>query len=455
MRFILFYIALFLGCAFNAANAEVFERTLSNGLKVIVKEDHRAPVVVQQIWYKAGAMDESTGTTGIAHVLEHMMFKGTEDVPAGEFSKRIAAAGGRENAFTSSDYTAYFQQLHKSKLPLAMELEADRMRNLNLTAEEFAKEVNVVKEERRMRTDDNPQSLMYETMMATVYQQHPYQHPVIGWMNDLEALTVADAKIWYDKWYEPNNATLVIGGDVDAEEVFALAKKYYGPIKSRVQEVTRREYTEPSQLGIKRLVVKAPAELPQIFMAYRAPTMQDPEKDWKPYALEILAGVLDGNASARLNKHLVREQQIVSSAGAGYDSTSRGPSLFLFDATPSEGKNVEEVEAALRQEIALLVNEGVNEKELKRIKAQVTAGEVYKLDSLFYQAMQVGQMESMGYGHRALPLMLEKLQAVTAEQVQQVAKEFLKDDNLTVAVLDPQPLSGKPKPQRKGMSHGH
>ena len=455
MRFIIFYIALFFGGSFNAVNAEVFEITLSNGLKVIVKEDHRAPVVVQQIWYKAGAMDESTGTTGIAHVLEHMMFKGTKDVPAGEFSKRIAAAGGRENAFTSSDYTAYFQQLHKSKLPLAMKLEADRMRNLKLTADEFSKEVNVVKEERRMRTDDTPQSLMYETMMAAIYQQHPYQHPVIGWMNDLEALTVADAKAWYDKWYEPNNATLVIAGDVDAGEVFALAKKYYGPIKSRVEEVTRREYSEPPQLGIKRLVVKAPAELPQIFMAYRTPTIQDPEQDWKPYALEILAGVLDGNASARLSKHLVREQQIVSSVGAGYDSTSRGPSLFLLDATPSEGKSVTEVESALRQEIALLVNEGVNEKELMRIKAQVTAGEVYKLDSLFYQAMQVGQMESIGHGHGALPLMLEKLQAVTAEQVRQVAKEFLQDDNLTIAVLDPQPLSGKPKPQRKGMSHGH
>ena len=438
----------------QAASAEVFERTLPNGLKVIVKEDHRAPVVVQQIWYKAGAMDEITGKTGIAHVLEHMMFKGTKKVPMGEFSKRIAAAGGRENAFTSSDYTAYFQQLHKSKLPLAMKLEADRMQNLNLSAEEFGKEVNVVKEERRMRTDDNPQSLMYEKMLATAYDEHPYQHPVIGWMSDLEALSVNDAKNWYESWYVPNNATLVIAGDVNAEEVFKLAKKYYGPIPKR-KHAKRREYSEPAQLGTKRLVVKAPAELPQIYMAYHTPTVKSLEQDWKPYALEVLAGVLDGNESARLNKHLVRDQQIASATAAGYDSASRGPSLFMFEATPSEGKTVADVEAALRAEIALLIKDGVSVEELKRVKAQVMAAEVYKLDSLFYQAMQIGQMESIGLGHRAVPVMLEKIQAVTAEQVQQVAKEFLRDDNLTVAVLDPQPLDGKPRHQAKGMTHGH
>jgi len=451
MRYILF-IGFLLG--WQAASAEVFERTLPNGLKVIVKEDHRAPVVVQQIWYKAGAMDEITGKTGIAHVLEHMMFKGTKKVPMGEFSKRIAAAGGRENAFTSSDYTAYFQQLHKSKLPLAMKLEADRMQNLNLSAEEFGKEVNVVKEERRMRTDDNPQSLMYEKMLATAYDEHPYQHPVIGWMSDLEALSVKDAKNWYESWYVPNNATLVIAGDVNAEEVFKLAKQYYGPIPKR-KHATRREYSEPAQLGTKRLVVKAPAELPQIYMAYHTPTVKNLDQDWKPYALEVLAGVLDGNESARLNKHLVRDQQIASATGAGYDSASRGPSMFMFEATPSEGKTVADVEVALRAEIALLVKDGVSEDELKRVKAQVMAAEVYKLDSLFYQAMQIGQMESIGLGHRAVPVMLEKIQAVTAEQVQQVAKEFLQDDNLTVAVLDPQPLDGKPRHQAKGMTHGH
>jgi zinc protease len=451
MRIYLFCFALLLGAA---AQAEVFERTLANGLKVVVKEDHRAPVVVQQIWYKAGSMDERTGVTGIAHVLEHLMFKGTASVPAGEFSKRIAAAGGRENAFTSYDYTAYFQQLHKSKLALAMQLESDRMRNLKLTAADFAKEIKVVMEERRWRTDDEAHSLLQEKMMAAIYQQHPYQHPVVGWMDDLEALTVGDAKAWYARWYAPSNATLVIAGDVEATEVFALAQKYYGAIPKRAMP-PRRNYDEPKQLGIKRLVVKAPAELPHMVMSFRAPVLRDPAQDWQPYAMEVLAGVLDGNESARLNKRLVREQQVASGVGVGYDSFARGPGLFVLEATPSEGKTVIDVEIALRKEIELLVKDGVSDEELRRVKAQVMAGEVYKRDSLFYQAMQIGQLESIGLGHRAVPLMLEKLQAVTAEQVRQVAEEFLRDDSLTVAVLDPQPLSGKPKQKPQGMNHAH
>ena len=454
MRVYLFCIALLLGSMQAVAQAEVFERTLANGLRVVVKEDHRAPVVVQQIWYKAGSMDERTGVTGIAHVLEHLMFKGTKDVPMGEFSKRIAAAGGRENAFTSYDYTGYFQQLHKSRLALAMQLESDRMSNLNLTAAEFAKEIKVVMEERRWRTDDEAHALLQEKMMATIYQEHPYHHPVIGWMSDLESLRVGDAKAWYDRWYAPNNATLVIAGDVKASEIFELAQRYYGEIPKRALPA-RRNFTEPAQAGIKRMVVKAPAELPHLVMSYHAPTLKNPEQDWKPYALQILAGVLDGNESARLNKHLVREQQVASGAGSGYDATSRGPSLFTLEATPSEGKTVNDTEAALRHEIAQLLKDGVTDEELKRVKAQVTAGEVYKRDSVFYQAMQIGQMESIGLTHRAIPVMLEKLQAVTAEQVRQVAEERVRDDNLTVAVLDPQPLSGKPKRPPQGASHAH
>jgi zinc protease len=486
----IYCIALLLLWSQHAICAEVFEHTLANGLKVLVREDHRAPVLVQQIWYKAGSMDERTGKTGVAHVLEHLMFKGTRSVPAGEFSRRIAAAGGRENAFTSSDYTAYFQQLHKSRLPLAMKLESDRMHNLNLTDKEFAKEIKVVMEERRMRTDDDPHALLQEKMMAAIFLEHPYQHPVIGWMSDLEQLTVNDAREWYQRWYAPNNATLVIAGDVKHSEVFALAERYYGgipnghcketasdnktampaslssssppqagerdvvpPAHVRCMQPPRRIYTEPAQIGIRRMVVKAPAELPLVVMAFHAPVILDPEHDWKPYALEMLVGVLSGNDSARLNKHLVREQQVVSDVGASFDSESRGPGLFTLEATPSQGKTVVEAEAALRAEIAQLVNEGVSEDEMKRVRAQVMAGEVYKLDSVFYQAMQIGQMESIGLGHKAIPVMLKKLQAVTAEQVREVAREFLQDDNLTVAVLDPQPLSGKPKHKVEGNAH--
>jgi zinc protease len=435
------------------AQAQVYEKTLSNGLKVIVKEDHRAPVLVQQVWYRAGSMDERTGITGVAHVLEHMMFKGTKDVPVGQFSKIIAAAGGRENAFTSYDHTAYFQQLHKSKLPLAMKLESDRMHNLLMSEKEFAKEIKVVMEERRWRTDDEPRSLLFEKMMAAAYQEHPYHNPVIGWMTDLQNMTADDALDWYKTWYAPNNATLVVAGDVKASEVFALAQRYYGNIAAG-ELPKRKAVGEAVQLGIKRLTVKAPAELPFLVMAWQAPTLRDAEKDWKPYALDVLVGVLDGNSSARLNKALVREQQVAMDVGTGYDSVARGPGLFVIEATPREGKSVAEVEAALRAQLALLVQNGVSAEELQRVKAQVMAGEVYKRDSVFYQAMQIGQMESAGLSYKDIPVMLQKMQEVTAQQVQDVARELFNDDHLTVAVLDPQPLADKPK-HATGAAHAH
>lgn len=422
--------------------ANPHEYMLENGLKLIVKEDHRSPVVVSQIWYKAGSIDELNGTTGVAHVLEHMMFKGTKKVSGGEFSKQIAAVGGRDNAFTARDYTAYFQQLHKSKLPLAMKLEADRMHNLKLTKEEFAKEIKVVMEERRLRTDDQPHSLVHEKMMAIAYQSHPYRRPIIGWMNDLENMSVQDAQEWYDRWYAPNNAVLVVVGDVNPNDVFSLAQKYYGKIKSRplLSLALRKPQVEPPQAGIKRLMVKAPARLPYLVMGYHAPVLHDADADWEPYALEMLVGVLDGNESARLNKALVREQRIASSINADYDSTGRGPSMFFLNGTPSEGKSAEELETALHNEVQKLIRDGVTEEELARVKAQVVSGHVFQLDSMFYQAMQIGQLESVGLSYRDLDTIIKKLQAVTAEQVRDVAIKYLIEDSLTVATLDPQPL---------------
>lgn len=451
MRINLFIVALLLHFT-GLAQAEAFEKTLSNGLKVIVKEDRRAPVVVQQVWYRAGSMDERSGTTGVAHVLEHMMFKGTTEVPRGEFSRIIAAAGGRENAFTSYDHTAYFQQLHKSKLPLAMKLEADRMHNLQMSAKEFAKEIKVVMEERRWRTDDDPHALLFERLMATAFQEHPYRNPIIGWMGDLENMSAADALDWYRTWYAPNNAILIVAGDVSAKQVFALAERHYGGIPS-VKLPARKFLGESPQLGIKRLTVKAPAELPFLVMAWHAPTLRDAEKDWKPYALEVLAGVLDGNSSARLNKSLVREQQVAMDVGVGYDSVARGPGMFVLEATPGAGRSATDVEVALRAELEKLVRDGISAEELQRVKAQVLAGEVYKRDSVFYQAMQIGQYESAGLSYKSIPVMLERLQAITAQQVQEVVKEVFTDDSLTVAVLDPQPLPDKTGHLPAGVAH--
>jgi len=422
--------------------ANPHEYMLTNGLKIVVKEDHRSPVVISQIWYKAGSIDELNGTTGVAHVLEHMMFKGTKNISSGEFSKKIAAVGGRDNAFTSRDYTGYFQQLHKSKLALAMKLEADRMRNLILTEEEFAKEIKVVMEERRLRTDDQPHALVYEKMMSVAYQSHPYRRPIIGWMNDLENMTVGDAQEWYDRWYAPNNAVLVLVGDVDPKEVYSLAQKYYGEIESRpiASLAVRKPQTEVTQAGIKRLQIKAPAQMPYLVMGYHAPVLHDASADWEPYALQMLVGVLDGNGSARLNKELVRNQQIASSINADYDSTGRGPGMFFLSGTPSEGRSAAELESAIRIEIERLIDAGVTEKELRRVRAQVVSGHVFQLDSMFYQAMQIGQLESVGLSYRDLDTIIKKLQAVTAKQVREVAIKYLMDDSLTVAVLDPQPL---------------
>ena len=437
-----------------AMSAEVQEFKLDNGLKIVVQEDHRAPVVVSQVWYRAGALDEVNGKTGVAHVLEHMMFKGTKTVPAGKFSRLIAAAGGKENAFTAQDQTTYYQQLEKSNLPLSMKLEADRMANLNLTDEEFAKEIKVVMEERRWRTEDKPQSKVNEQFNSTIYHVHPYGRPVVGWMNDLENMTADDAREWYKTWYAPNNATLVVVGDVNAQEVLKLAKQYFGPLKAHAIPA-RKPQVEPEQKGERRVIVKAQAKLPYVLMGFHVPTLQDADKDVEPYALEILAGVLNGNASARLNQNLVRQSQIAIDVDAGYDMVQRGrQSIFVLDGTPSEGKSVAELEAAILNEIEKIKTGGVTEEELQRVKAQVIAADVYQRDSMFYQAMQIGNLETAGFSWRILKDYPAKLQAVTAEQVQLVAKKYFNKDNLTVATLDPQPIDPNDNTP-KGKPHVH
>jgi len=435
------------------ATASVQEFKLDNGLKLIVQEDHRSPVVVSQVWYRAGSLDEVNGKTGVAHVLEHMMFKGTKQVKAGQFSRLIAAAGGKENAFTSTDYTCYFQQLEKSHLPLSFKLEADRMANLQLTDEEFAKEIKVVMEERRWRTDDKPQSKVNEAFQGTIYRAHPYSRPVIGFMNDLENMTAADAREWYHNWYAPNNATLVVVGDVKADEVYQLAKQHFGKLKAKALPV-RKPQVEPEQIGERRTVVKAPAKLPYLLMGYHVPALNNAETDWEPYALEVLAGVLSGNPAARLNQRLVRESQLAIDASAGYDLMARGhQSVFALDATPSEGKTVAELEAALLQQIEDIKVSGVTTEELDRVKAGVIAADVYKRDSMFYQGMQIGTVETIGFSWKILEDYPNKLRAVTPEQVQSVARKYLLKDNLTVATLDPQPIDPNAKPQGKPHVH--
>ena len=427
------------------------EYRLDNGLKLIIREDHRAPVVVSQVWYKAGSSYEQNGTTGVAHVLEHMMFKGTDKYGPNEFSKVIAANGGRENAFTGQDYTAYFQQLEKSRLHISFEMEADRMQNLNLSGEEFGKEIQVVMEERRMRTDDKPESLTYEQFLATAFVNSPYHHPIIGWMNDLQNMTVEDAQAWYSHYYAPNNATLVVVGDVDPEQVFQLAQKYYGKVPTRDIPPLKPQ-REIAQNGIKRITVKAPAQLPYMVMGYKVPVVKTGEVDWEPYALEMLAHVLDGGDSARFTKNLVRGQQVAQSIGTSYDLYARLDELFTVVGTPAQAKSVQDLESAIRAQIQQVKDELVTEEELQRIKAQVVASKVYEKDSVFYQAMQIGTLETVGLDWRLSDQYVDKIRAITPEQIQQVARKYLVDERLTVAVLDPQPLNNIAK---NNMANAH
>jgi zinc protease len=442
-----------LPCAAGAGpTAQEFR--LANGLKVIVQEDHRAPTVVSMVRYRAGSVDEQNGTTGVAHVLEHMMFKGTQKLRPGEFSQRVAALGGRENAFTSRDYTAYHQQVEKSRLEKLLELEADRMQNLTMDPAEFGREIRVVMEERRLRTEDEPIALLMETLYATAYTASPYRHPVVGWMDDLQNMTAADALAWYERWYAPNNATLVVAGDVDAQEVLRLAEKYFGAIPPKTLPKVKPQL-EPEQRGVRRVTVKAPAENAYLVLAYKVPKLMDVEADDDAFALDVLAAVLDGYDNARLPAKLVRTDRIANSVDAGYDGTARGPVMFMLSGEPTRDTSPEQLEAALRAEVERIAKEGVSADELKRVKAQLIARQVYKRDSVFGQAMEIGSMEMSGLSYRQIDRIVERLAAVTPAQVQAVAQKYFSDDRLTVATLVPLPLTAQAdgKPAVSGLRH--
>ncbi len=379
------------------------------------------------------------------------MFKGTEKYGPNRFSEIISENGGRENAFTGRDYTAYFQRLEKSRLEIALELESDRMRNLMLQEEELIKERDVVAEERRMRTEDNPTALAYETFMATAFQTSPYHHPVIGWMDDIHHYTIDDLRQWYRMWYAPNNATLVVAGDVDGAEVVEMVRHHFGGHQpSQLQPPKPRREVE--QRGPREVVVKAPAKVPYLLMGYPVPTVVTAEVDWEPYALEVLAYVLDGGDSARFSKQLLRGSQIAASAGIGYDPYDRLQTLFLVDGVPSDGVTVEQLKSALQQQLQQVQQQLVASHELERVKAQVVAAKVFGRDSVFYQAMQMGTLETIGLDWREMERYEDRIREVTAEQVLAVAKRYLDPDRLTTVVLQPQEIVSA---ERMEVDHVH
>ena len=444
------------GVAQTLPKAEQFR--LDNGLTVIVQPDRRAPTAVHMLWVRVGAMDEVDGASGVAHVLEHMLFKGTRDLKPGEFSRRVAALGGRENAFTMRDATGYFQQIPASKLEEVMKLEADRFANNQWPDEEFKREIEVVKEERRMRTEDSPRALMWEVLNATTFQTSSYRRPVVGWMSDLESLTPQDARDFYKQWYVPANAVVVVAGDVEPAQVLRLAQKYYGRMPARAVP-PRKPRAEPPQAGIRRIEFKAPADQAYVAMAFKVPQLTSfepgPDND-DALALTVLAAVLDGYAGARLDRALTQgTDRVADSAGAGNGLWGRGPQVFTLDGVPAPGKTAEQVEAALRAEVAKVAREGVTEAELSRVKTQWIAGEVYKLDSVMNQARELGSYWIQGLPSDAGERLIQRLRGVTADQVKAVAAKYFGDDQLTVGVLRPQPVdpNRKPRTPPPGLRH--
>ncbi len=432
------------------AAAAVRQFTLDNGLTVIVKPDRRAPTAVHMLWLRVGSMDEVDGSSGVAHVLEHMMFKGTDQLQPGEFSRRVAQLGGRENAFTSLDYTGYYQQVPANRLGEVMALEADRFAHSRYSDEEFAKELEVVKEERRSRTEDNPRALMFEQQRAATFVASPYRRPVIGWMGDLDALTAQDARDFYRRWYTPTNAAVVVVGDVDPQAVLALARRHYGGIPGQAVPA-RKPRPEPVQPGLRRLEVKAPAEQALVSLAFKVPRMEglaaSPGND-DALALTVLAAVLDGYSGARLDRALTQgPDRLADSASAGNGLLGRGPQLFTLSGVPAAGKTAAQVEAALREQVARVAREGVSEAELNRVKTQWVASEVYKRDSVMGQAQELGHLWVQGLPLDADEQLIARLRGVTAAQVQGVAQRYFGDDQLTVATLLPQARDPEQKPR--------
>ena len=444
------------------APAPVEQFTLANGMTVIIKPDKRAPTVAHMLWVRVGSIDEVDGTSGVAHALEHMMFKGTPTLKPGEFSRRVAALGGRENAFTSRDNTGYFQQIPSASLEDVMKLEADRFANNQWADDEFKREIEVVKEERRSRTEESPRALMYEQANAMTFTASPYRRPIVGWMSDLDAMTPNDLRDFYKRWYVPGNAAVVIAGDVDVLEARRLAEKYYGPIAARPVPV-RKPRLEPEQTGPRRLDFKGQASQAYVGMSFKVPQLlpadlaavATPAAAGAPasasrdaLALTVLAAVLDGYGGARLDRALVQgDGRVADSAGASSGLFGRGPQIFSLDGIPADGKTTQQVAEALRKQVALVASSGVSEAELNRVKTQWVASETYKLDSVFNQARELGSNWVQGMPADASARVIAALRTITGAEVQAVAARYFGDDQMTMATLLPQPIDPNRKPR--------
>jgi zinc protease len=420
---------------------------LTNGLTLIVRPDHRAPIATVQVWYKIGSVYEISGSTGLSHFLEHMMFKGTPKNPGTTFADTIYQVGGDLNAFADVDFTAYHETLPAQYVETALRLEADRMQHLIVdSAEIFEKEKQVILEERRMRVDDQPISLTYERFLATAFTSSPYRSLPIGWHEDVAATTLDDIVNWYNTWYAPNNATLIVIGDVQPDEIYQLAKKYFDDIPRKTLPVIKPQ-PEVQPLGEKRITVRTPAALQFLLMGFHTPVLNKTPVLWEPAALTLLSAILDGGESARLSKSLIRGSRVAAHASTSYDPFMRNAHLFTFSAIPADNVTVPQLEAALLEQITLLQTELITPEELERARKRLIASQIYKMDSIDAQAYEIGSLESVGLHWEVGNEFLQEVLLITPEQVQAVAIKYLNPEYMIVATLEPQAIHPELTPE--------
>ncbi|NQU56085.1 MAG: insulinase family protein [Rhodospirillales bacterium] len=414
--------------------------TLANGMQVVVVSNHRMPVVTHMLWYKAGSADEPPGKTGVAHLLEHLMFKGTEKFPSGAFSKNVARVGGSENAFTSRDYTGYYQTIARDHLEKMMVMEADRMKNLLFDAKEVDTERLVVLEERRRRTDNDPGSILAEHVNAALYLNYPYRRPIIGWEHEIRDLNVADLRSFYRRWYSPGNAILVVAGDITMAELKPMAQRTYGQIPA-ASLMLRGRPSEPPQRASRRVTLKdARVRQPSWSRTYLAPSRHTSiaggPGSKHSYALEVLSGVISGGATSQIYRSLVVEKMLAVSAGAGYGSGSLGPSRFTFYASPAPTVSMETLEQAMEDEVAKLLEKGVRAEDVERVKKSMIAEAIYARDSLSGGARTLGAALASGRTIEDVEQWPHRISDVTLAQVNAAARAVLADRPSVTSVLE-------------------
>lgn len=414
-----------------------FETTLKNGLKVIIREDHRAPMVMTQIWYKVGSADESGNTLGISHVLEHMMFKGTSKVPNDEFTRISRIYGGSINAATFTNYTNYYQLYPKAYFPMALELEADRMSNLLLRQQDFEPEIKVVMEERRQRTEDNPRSRTFERFKWISYPTSHYRQPVIGHMKTLNNIQLNDVKQWYKTWYTPNNAILVIVGDVESEQALLQVQKYFADTPSRVTP-QRNDVHEFEHLGYRHMEINTDVQVPNLYMTWNVKSLASAINPQDAYALTIIRSLLDSGISSRLQDRLVRDRKLLTSVSVSYDPYNRGDSLFSISALPANGVSFEDAQKAIQAEVDALKTEDIPKHELERITTRFVSNLIYNQDSIAGQAKMIGNLEVNGLSYRLMDELPKYYENVSISDIQRVANSYFIRENLSTLYLAPE-----------------